>query len=209
MDSIPGYTTQPDNSLFARTVRECGCAIIGQTARLAPQTRRFYGIRDVTATVESIPLITASILSKKLAAGLGSLVLDVKVGNGAFMSKTRDATTLARSLVETAVGAGLPATALMTDMNEPLASAAGNAVEINECRRLPDGPLPGPAPRGRSPWRWPPKCSLRRAGRILIRRPNCAPATRSTPARPPRVFGQDGHRTGWAGRLIGALRKLS
>jgi len=130
MDSIPGYTTQPDNSLFARTVRECGCAIIGQTARLAPADRRFYGIRDVTATVESIPLITASILSKKLAAGLGSLVLDVKVGNGAFMSKTRDATTLARSLVETAVGAGLPATALMTDMNEPLASAAGNAVEI-------------------------------------------------------------------------------
>ncbi|NMG40403.1 thymidine phosphorylase [Chelativorans sp. ZYF759] len=129
MDSIPGYASQPDNALFGRTVRECGCAIIGQTARLAPADRRFYAIRDVTGTVESIPLITASILSKKLAAGLGSLVLDVKVGNGAFMSKARDAANLARSLVETAVGAGLPATALMTDMNEPLASAAGNAVE--------------------------------------------------------------------------------
>lgn len=130
MDSIPGYTSQPDNALFARTVRECGCAIIGQTAKLAPADRRFYAIRDVTGTVESIPLITASILSKKLAAGLGSLVLDVKVGNGAFMSKTRDAAALARSLVDTAVGAGLPATALLTDMNEPLASAAGNAVEV-------------------------------------------------------------------------------
>ena len=130
MDSIPGYVSQPDNTLFARTVRECGCAIIGQTARLAPADRRFYAIRDVTATVESIPLITASILSKKLAAGLGSLVLDVKVGNGAFMAKAREASNLARSLVETAVGAGLPASALMTDMNEPLASAAGNAVEV-------------------------------------------------------------------------------
>lgn len=130
MDSIPGYTSQPDNALFARTVRECGCAIIGQTARLAPADRRFYAIRDVTATVESVPLITASILSKKLAAGLGSLVLDVKVGNGAFMSKTRDAANLARSLVDTAVEAGLPASALMTDMNEPLASAAGNSVEV-------------------------------------------------------------------------------
>lgn len=130
MDSIPGYVSQPDNALFARTVRECGCAIIGQTARLAPADRRFYAIRDVTATVESIPLITASILSKKLAAGLGSLVLDVKVGNGAFMAKAREAANLARSLVDTAIGAGLPTSALMTDMNEPLASTAGNAVEV-------------------------------------------------------------------------------
>lgn len=130
MDSIPGYTSQPDNTLFRKTVREVGCAIIGQTARLAPADKRFYAIRDVTGTVESIPLITASILSKKLAAGLGSLVLDVKSGNGAFMATARDAGRLARSLVETANGAGLQTTALITDMNEPLASAAGNAVEV-------------------------------------------------------------------------------
>lgn len=130
MDSIPGYTSQPDNSLFRKAVLETGCAIIGQTANLAPADKRFYGIRDVTATVESVPLITASILSKKLAAGLQSLVLDVKVGNGAFMERSRDATALATSLVEVANGAGLKTTALLTDMNEPLASAAGNAVEV-------------------------------------------------------------------------------
>ncbi|GAA2881275.1 thymidine phosphorylase [Aminobacter niigataensis] len=130
MDSIPGYASQPDLALFRRTVREAGCAIIGQTADLAPADKRFYGVRDVTATVESVPLITASILSKKLAAGLGSLVLDVKLGNGAFMEKTRDASALATSLVEVANGAGLRTTALITGMNEPLASAAGNAVEV-------------------------------------------------------------------------------
>src|SRR5664280_2813439 len=86
MDAIPGYTTAPDNALFRRVVRDIGCAVIGQTATLAPADRRFYSIRDVTATVESIPLITSSILSKKLAAGLSGLVMDVKVGTGAFMS---------------------------------------------------------------------------------------------------------------------------
>ncbi len=130
MDSIPGYVSQPDNALFRKAVLAAGCAIIGQTADLAPADKRFYAIRDVTATVESVPLITASILSKKLAAGLQSLVLDVKVGNGAFMAKSRDATELAASLVEVANGAGLRTTALITGMNEPLASAAGNAVEV-------------------------------------------------------------------------------
>ena len=130
MDSIPGYTSQPDNALFRKAVREAGCAVIGQTAALAPADKRFYAIRDVTATVESVPLITASILSKKLAAGLQSLVLDVKLGNGAFMAKSRDATELATSLVEVANGAGLRTSALITGMNEPLASAAGNAVEV-------------------------------------------------------------------------------
>nr|WP_210314986.1 thymidine phosphorylase [Aminobacter aganoensis] len=130
MDSIPGYLSQPDLALFRRTVREAGCAIIGQTSDLAPADKRFYGVRDVTATVESVPLITASILSKKLAAGLGSLVLDVKIGNGAFMESARDASALATSLVEVANGAGLRTTALITGMNEPLASAAGNAVEV-------------------------------------------------------------------------------
>lgn len=130
MDSIPGYVSQPSNELFRKTVMEAGCAIIGQTANLAPADKRFYAIRDVTATVESVPLITASILSKKLAAGLQSLVLDVKLGNGAFMSRSRDATALATSLVEVANGAGLKTSALITNMNEPLASAAGNAVEV-------------------------------------------------------------------------------
>jgi thymidine phosphorylase len=130
MDSIPGYVSQPDIDWFRRTVRKAGCAIIGQTSNLAPADRRFYAVRDVTGTVESIPLITASILSKKLAAGLQSLVLDVKLGNGAFMTKSRDATELANSLVEVANGAGLHTTALVTGMNEPLASAAGNALEV-------------------------------------------------------------------------------
>ncbi|WP_187969181.1 thymidine phosphorylase [Aquibium microcysteis] len=130
MDSIPGYVSQPANDLFRDVVKSVGCAIIGQTGNLAPADRRFYAIRDVTATVESIPLITASILSKKLAAGLQALVLDVKAGNGAFMAKSRDAAALAKSLVEVANGAGMATTALITDMNEPLASAAGNALEV-------------------------------------------------------------------------------
>jgi thymidine phosphorylase len=130
LDSIPGYKTQPDIDLFRRVVREAGCAIIGQTADLAPADKRLYAIRDVTATVESVPLITASILSKKLAAGLQFLVLDVKTGSGAFMAKRSEAVTLASSLVRVANGAGLATSALITDMGEPLASAAGNAVEV-------------------------------------------------------------------------------
>ena len=130
LDSIPGYNTTPDNDLFGKVTREVGCAIIGQTADLAPADKRLYGIRDVTATVESVPLITASILSKKLAAGLQYLVMDVKCGNGAFMESRKDAETLARSIVSVANGAGLKTTALITDMNEPLASCAGNAVEV-------------------------------------------------------------------------------
>lgn len=130
MDSIPGYISQPDNALFRKVVEETGCAIIGQTANLAPADKRFYSIRDVTATVESVPLITASILSKKLAAGLQSLVLDVKTGSGAFMATPEKSLELAQSLVDVANGAGLPATALITDMDQPLADAAGNAIEV-------------------------------------------------------------------------------
>jgi thymidine phosphorylase len=130
LDSIPGYVTQPDLGLFREVTRKAGCAIIGQTADLAPADKRLYGIRDVTATVESIPLITASILSKKLAAGLGHLVLDVKTGSGAFMATMDEARGLAESLVAVANGAGLPTTALITDMDEPLAPCAGNALEV-------------------------------------------------------------------------------
>ncbi|SNY91809.1 thymidine phosphorylase [Cohaesibacter sp. ES.047] len=129
-DSIPGYVTQPDNALFRKVTSEVGCAIIGQTANLAPADKRFYGIRDVTATVESIPLITASILSKKLAAGLHGLVLDVKSGSGAFMPSHEESIELAKSLVAVANGAGVRTSALITDMNEPLATAAGNAIEM-------------------------------------------------------------------------------
>lgn len=130
LQSIPGYNVMPDPALFRRTVEQVGCAIIGQTADLAPADRRLYAIRDVTATVESIPLITASILSKKLAAGLETLVLDVKFGNGAFMASLEEAEALARSLVTVANGAGVKTSALLTDMNQPLADAAGNALEV-------------------------------------------------------------------------------
>ena len=108
LDSIPGYVSQPDIETFRRVTREVGCAIIGQTADLAPADKRLYAIRDVTATVESIDLITASILSKKLAAGLDGLVMDVKFGSGAFMDNADDARKLAESLVLVANGAGLP-----------------------------------------------------------------------------------------------------
>ena len=131
LDSIPGYTTQPDLARFRKVVKEVGCAIIGQTADLAPADKRLYGIRDVTATVESVPLITASILSKKLAAGLEYLVLDVKMGSGAFMARREQAVELAKSLVSIANGAGLKTTALITDMDQPLATAAGNGLEVN------------------------------------------------------------------------------
>ncbi|HEU0222946.1 MAG TPA: thymidine phosphorylase [Paracoccaceae bacterium] len=130
LDAIPDYRTQPEEAMFRRVVADVGCAVIGQTAELAPADRRFYAIRDVTGTVESIDLITASILSKKLAAGLQALVLDVKVGSGAFMADLEAAFGLAESLVTVANGAGCPTAALVTDMNEPLASAAGNALEV-------------------------------------------------------------------------------
>ena len=130
LDSIPGYNTAPGLDLFRKVTRDVGCAIIGQTADLAPADKRLYGIRDVTATVESVPLITASILSKKLAAGLQHLVMDVKFGSGAFMSKLEDAQALAKSLVRVANGAGLKTTALITDMDQPLAPFAGNALEV-------------------------------------------------------------------------------
>ena len=132
MDAIPGYTTAPDIATFRRVVREVGCAVIGQTPDLAPADRRLYGIRDVTATVENVSLITSSILSKKLAAGLRGLVMDVKFGSGAFMREAAAARELATSIVEVANGAGCPTTALLTDMNQVLGRTAGNAVETRE-----------------------------------------------------------------------------
>lgn len=135
IESIPGYNPTPDFALFRKVVRQVGCAIIGQTSELAPADRRLYAIRDVTATVESVPLITASILSKKIAAGLEGLVMDIKVGNGAFMKTMAQAQALAHSIIRTAAAAGLKTHALITDMNEVLGLAAGNAVEIAESVR--------------------------------------------------------------------------
>ncbi len=132
LEALPGYVTDPPRDKLLATLRGAGCAIVGASAALAPADRRLYAIRDVTATVASVPLITASILSKKLAAGLQGLVLDVKVGSGAFAPTVAMARELARSLVDVARGAGLPARALITDMNQVLGTTAGNALEVRE-----------------------------------------------------------------------------
>jgi thymidine phosphorylase len=134
-EAIPGYNTAPDFATFRKVVKDVGCAIIGQTADLAPADRRLYAIRDVTATVESIPLITASILSKKIAAGLDALVMDVKVGTGAFMKTPERARELAKSIIATAAMADLDTHVLITDMNQVLGHSAGNALEIDEALR--------------------------------------------------------------------------
>ena len=132
LESIPGYDTTPDPERFRHAVASAGSAIVGQTARLAPADRRLYAIRDATGTVESIPLIVASILSKKLAAGLDALVMDVKVGSGAFLPSREQTEQLARAIVEVATGNGVPTTALLTDMDRVLGRTAGNAVEMRE-----------------------------------------------------------------------------
>jgi thymidine phosphorylase len=132
LDSIPGYDTAPDLDGLRSAVAAAGCAIIGQTPELAPADRRFYALRDATATVESIPLIVASILSKKLAAGLDALVMDVKAGSGAFMADRESSAELARSIIAVAQGNGLACEALLTDMDQVLGRTAGNAVEVRE-----------------------------------------------------------------------------
>ena len=132
LEALPGYRVDPARDTLRATLRGAGCAIVSANAALAPADRRLYAVRDVTATVESVPLITASILSKKLSAGLQGLVLDVKVGSGAFTPTLAGARTLARSLVDVAAAAGLPARALISDMNQVLGFSAGNALEVQE-----------------------------------------------------------------------------
>lgn len=132
LEAIPGFRTAATEAQLRDYLSETGCAIVSANEQIAPADRRLYLIRDVTGTVESIDLITASILSKKLAAGLEALVLDVKVGSGAFMKSMEDARALAHALVKTAQGAGCMTSALITDMNQPLATAAGNALEVIE-----------------------------------------------------------------------------
>ncbi len=131
-DSIPGYQTTPSNDLFRKVVKKVGCSIIGQTGNLAPADKRIYAVRDVCATVESIDLITASILSKKLAAGLDCLVMDLKCGNGAFMASLEKAESLAQSIVRVADAAGTKTKAVLTDMNQVLGGSVGNALEVAE-----------------------------------------------------------------------------
>lgn len=144
LESIAGFNVQPSISDFKRIVKDLGVAIISQTDNLAPADKRLYGIRDITATVESIPLITASILSKKLAAGLDSLVMDVKVGNGAMMSNIDDARALAQSIVNVANGSAVPTQAIITDMNQVLGATAGNALEMAETVKYLNGTLREP-----------------------------------------------------------------
>lgn len=132
LEAIPGYSCTQPLTKIRLLLPELGCVIVGQSSELAPADRRLYGIRDVTATVESIPLITASILSKKLSEGLDALVMDVKVGNGAIMATAEDASALAHSIVNTATGAGVATRALITDMNQILGTTAGNALEVVE-----------------------------------------------------------------------------
>ncbi|NQZ23552.1 MAG: thymidine phosphorylase [Colwellia sp.] len=139
LESIAGFNVEPTISEFKRIVKDVGFAIISQTDNLAPADKRLYGIRDVTATVESIPLITASILSKKLAAGLDTLVMDVKVGNGAMMTSLADAKALADSISSVANGAGVKTQAIITDMNQVLGTSAGNAVEMYETAKYLTG----------------------------------------------------------------------
>jgi thymidine phosphorylase len=144
LEAIPGYNVSPSEDRLRDIVGDVGCAIVSASADIAPSDKRLYAIRDVTGTVESLDLITASILSKKLAAGLQSLVLDVKVGSGAFMKTPDEARALAQSLVGTANAAGCPTTALITDMSQPLASSLGNALEVEASMRVLTGQDSGP-----------------------------------------------------------------
>jgi len=144
LQSIPGFAVDLELRAFRDVVAGVGCAIVAASADIAPADRRLYAVRDVTATVDSIELITASILSKKLAGGIAGLVLDVKVGSGAFMGTLALARALAQSLVGVANGAGCPAMALITDMHQPLAPALGNALEVAEVMRVLDGAIDTP-----------------------------------------------------------------
>ena len=143
LESIPGVKVMHSEKRLVEIIESCGCIIAGANENIAPADRRLYAVRDVTSTVDSLDLITASILSKKLASGLDGLVLDIKCGSGAFMADLNQATELAKALVKTANEAGCATTALITDMNQPLAPAMGNALEIVEVMRVLSGETVG------------------------------------------------------------------
>jgi pyrimidine-nucleoside phosphorylase len=142
LQAIEGYRVDLPVAEFRQVLREVGCSIIGQTVELAPADRRLYALRDVTGTVDCVGLIVSSILSKKLAAGPRSLVIDLKCGSGAFMRDLGAAQALARSLIDTARAAGLNASALVTDMNQPLGEGIGHALEVREALDCLDGSGP-------------------------------------------------------------------
>src|SRR5271168_422000 len=142
LEAIPGFNTSLTLSEFRRVLGECGMALIGQTAEIAPADKKIYALRDATSTVESIPLICASIMSKKLAEGIDALVLDVKTGSGAFMKQEADAVQLAEVMVQTGEGMGKKVVALITDMNQPLGRTAGHSNEIIECLGVLNGDGP-------------------------------------------------------------------
>lgn len=136
LESIPGYRVDLSAAEFERVLKDVGYAMSGQTAELAPADKKMYALRDATATIEAIPLIVASIISKKGAAGLDAMVIDVKVGSGAFMREEHQALALAHALVKTGNSCGIRTRALLTDMNQPLGQAVGNSVEVKECIEL-------------------------------------------------------------------------
>jgi len=194
LDAIPGYQTSVDNDRFLKVVKEAGVAIIGQTGDLAPADKRIYAVRDITATVESIAMITGSILSKKLASGLEALVMDVKVGSGAFMPTFEASEELAKSIVAVANGAGCRTSALLTDMNQVLASSAGNAVEVREAVRYLTGEYRNPRIH---------EVTLALCAEMLI---SAGLATgQRQGCRDLRSYGD---RPRWSGGLHGALRQL-
>jgi pyrimidine-nucleoside phosphorylase/thymidine phosphorylase len=133
LEAIPGFRVDLDLDHYKAVLAKCGLVLIGQTAEIAPADKRLYALRDTTATVESIPLISASIMSKKLAEGIDGLVLDVKTGNGAFMSRLEDSRALARTMCAIGRGMGKRMVALITRMDQPLGRAVGNAIEVAEC----------------------------------------------------------------------------
>jgi thymidine phosphorylase len=144
MEAIPGVSTQMDEAQLRRIIDRTGCAIVGATGDIAPADKRLYAVRDVTSTVDSMDLITASILSKKLAAGLQGLVLDVKVGSGAFMKDIEQAQMLANALTKTANASGCKTTAIISDMSQPLVPSLGNALEVAEVMQVLTGQTEGP-----------------------------------------------------------------
>ncbi len=193
MEAIPGLSTSVDEARFRDIVKTAGCAIVSASADIAPADKRLYAIRDVTATVESLDLITASILSKKLAAGLEGLVLDVKLGSGAFMKTPDEARALASSLVDTANLAGCPTSAVISDMNQPLAPSLGNALEVAECMKVLTGDQTGPL------------ADLSIAlGAVLLANAKLVPDVKTGEAKLSSAL-QDGHAAEHFGRMVAAM----